>query len=720
MLIPITAIMVWAGHQFETLCLLISAVLALVAIFIPHARTTLTTIISLLLLSLVLTLGIHLISDDFHYRYVWLYSATELSPMLKFTNIWGGEEGTLLFAAALFGLCAIALKRYGNWSVIGQLVFLSFFAFAAFSWNPFLVTPTEAASGRGMNVHLMKIWMTLHPPLIFIAYALLLMPTGAALQMLINGKGDWREITHRYARIGWWMLSVGIGVGMWWAFEDFTFGQVWHWDPVQTSVFVVWALFTAILHGIRYFRPDQLFARSLPLLSLLCAAAVFASMAITRNQWLASSHRYIGDTSAPWLSAMAVALLLLTLAAWIASLKRTIIKPSTNEPIWMIRIAISIFTAMAVIASIALGIALLNAYWATPRPESTKPFLETLLRWSSADEIEAIQQVFSRWDVDNFALNRWLTPLTAIAMLLGGHTFLKLQNRKLGWIITVGIAVLAFAIARWWNPLDNFYQGTGMTSQQTVQNFWWLNILLVCATYLLLTAISWSVRGIVNAKTMQNKIYRLCVGSVHTGAVVALIAIISASVLDSYVQSVFKYPQDFNTAKKLADGYSVEFSLSQVSLGKDGGRQSSDQVFRAISHVALKLNQADAPLDVQNGQVLYRHEQAPVEGDIGPVRQLCQVLDYRYARYVSNPSYILDPFIHHDIWRDTQVWMSPTFLANDLSEDSHSTPVQATVVIRSFPLLSWLWLGLAMILIATLILSIQSWKERARSGGISQ
>lgn len=28
------------------------------------------------------------------------------------------------------------------------------------------------------------------------------------------------------------------------------YGQVWHWDPVQTAVFVLWCLLGAHLHGI--------------------------------------------------------------------------------------------------------------------------------------------------------------------------------------------------------------------------------------------------------------------------------------------------------------------------------------------------------------------------------------------------------------------------------------------------------------------------------------
>ena len=433
-------------------------------------------------------------------------------------------------------------------------------------------------------------------------------------------------------------------------------------------------------------------------------------MAITRNQWLASSHRYIGDTSAPWLVTLALALLVVSIAAWAGSLRWRLKKYQDNEPIWMIRIAMVIFTAIAGVTAIGLSFALYNAYLETPRPDAAKPFFETLARWSSVEELESLKRVFAGWDVDTFAMNRWLAPLMAVSMLLGGHAFLRLQNRKLGWSITVSVALVAVMIALKWNPLDRFYHGSGMTSQQTVNIFFWLNVLLVGAIYLLVSAIGWSFRGVAGA--VNNRVYRACIGCIHGGAVVALIAVITATVLDSYVQSVFIYPEDFKTPKRLPDGYSVMIDLDEASFQADGGRGDSGQAFRAVSSVDLHIDRAGAPLEIVNGKVIYRHDQKPLEGETGPVRQLCQVLDYRYARYVSGPTYIVDPFIHRSIWHDTQLWVSPVFEANSLSAAHVSNPVQATIVIRSYPLLSGLWIGLVATLAAALVLTFQAWRGR--------
>ena len=707
LLVPVTLLVNLAGHRVETAFIALAGGLALLAALVPRKRETLSIWAAVILLSLVSSLGIHLVSDDFFYRYVWLYSAAELTPYFKLSNVWGGEEGTLLFCAALFAVTAVSLNRYGHWASACQLVFTAFFALAALWWNPFEPAADVAISGRGMNIHLMKIWMTLHPPLIFIAYALVLAPAGAALQALITGEGAWREITHRYGRAGWWMLSTGISFGMWWAYEDFTFGQVWHWDPVQTSVFVVWAFCTAALHGIRRYGVGGLFTKSLPLLTLLAGASVFASMAITRNQWLASSHRYIGDTSAPWLVVMALVLLIAGVSAWAWSLRRSSIKYLKGEPIWMIRIAIIAFAAIAVVASIGLGTALISAWLEAPRADSTKPFFETLARWSSAAELDALEQAFARWDVDNFALNRWLAPLVAVSMLIGGHSFLKLRKRLLAWSITAVAALTALALAYLWNPLDWFYHGTGVTSQQTVHIFFWLNILLVCSVYFALAAIVWGIRSFRGGGS--NTVYRVCVGCIHGGAVLALIAVVTATVLDSYAQSVFEYPDDFSTPKRFPDGYTVSLGLGSTSYDADGGREGTVGAFRAVNSVSLEIHGAEGVAATMEGEVMYRNEQAPLPESAGPVRQLCQILDYRYARYVSTPAYIVDPFIHRGLLRDTQLWVSPVYDSSETDGNRRIDPVRATVVIRTFPLMSWLWVGLFVLLTAALVLTIRAW-----------
>ena len=271
-----------------------------------------------------LALVLHLAGDDFDYRYAWLYSAAELPLYLKVANLWGGEEGTLLLMATLLALAACRLVD-GGWSGAGALLLSGAFTLGALIWDPFAATPAAeiGTAPRGMNAHLLSPWMALHPPLLFAAYVLVLAPFGGALQALARGEGFWLRRYGTWLRAAWLILSSGLFAGMWWAYEDFSFGQFWHWDPVQTSVFVVWALITAQLHGLGRYHPRGRFALLLPGLAALNGIAVLLSMAITRSPTLASSHRYVGDSSLPLLLAMAGALTVLTLWALALGLRRS-------------------------------------------------------------------------------------------------------------------------------------------------------------------------------------------------------------------------------------------------------------------------------------------------------------------------------------------------------------------------------------------------------------
>ena len=305
-IVPLAVVASELGATLERTLLGLALAAALAGAASPRHRRRLARGALVLLGAAALALVLHLAGDDFDHRYPWLYSAAELPLYLKVANLWGGEEGTLLLMATLLALAACRLAD-GGWTGAGALLLSGAFTLGALIWDPFAATPAAeiGTAPRGMNAHLLSPWMALHPPLLFAAYVLVLAPFGGALQALARGEGSWLRRYGTWLRAAWLILSSGLFAGMWWAYEDFSFGQFWHWDPVQTSVFVVWALITAQLHGLGRYHPRGRFALLLPGLAALNGIAVLLSMAITRSPMLASSHRYVGDSSLPLLLAMA-------------------------------------------------------------------------------------------------------------------------------------------------------------------------------------------------------------------------------------------------------------------------------------------------------------------------------------------------------------------------------------------------------------------------------
>ncbi len=684
---------------------------------LPRHRPRLVLVVAgLFFIALAALIG-HLLADHFHYRYVWLYSGTGLPWYLKLANVWGGDEGTLLFFASLLAALAVGLRARPGWALPGLLAFTFAFGLAALVWSPFLPTPAARLAElpyRGMNAHLMVVWMALHPPLLFLAYGLLMVPAGAALGALTGAAEDWKPVADRYFRLGWLMLTTGIGAGMWWAFEDFTFGQIWHWDPVQTSVFAAWALATAVLHGLRRYRANSAFARVLPVLSLLTVVAIMISMAVTRSDWLQSSHRYMGDSSQPLFAFLAIAVFTTAVVGWLAALRRSLPRRRRNVLHRWIYLAIVLFCLIAVAALSMLVYALLAAWMQWSRAEDAKPFFEMLLRWSRSDELAALRREFGSWDVDGFRLNRLLAPLGVAVGVVGGHVFLSLVKRRIAWMTSTIVLVLALTTPWWWQPLDHWFAGAGMTSQQTVVMFYWLDALLVAAFYFICAALVWLLAQFRTRMSARRLRFVLPVAAVHIGAMVAVISIVFATVLDSYFQAELTQPGVFGQPHAIAGRFTITVNVDAIRRAEDGGRRDPDAGgFQALARVEVELQSDDSPPTRAEGRVLYRDVRAPPQG-LGAVRELCRILDYRYARYVNDGRRRLDPFIYRGLWRDIQVWIPPAGFSDEQGEIKPA-PADVLVVIRVFPFMSWLWMGLALVVISAFVLTLDAWSQSWRA-----
>jgi cytochrome c-type biogenesis protein CcmF len=708
---PLAAALWAAGPMAERGALALALAAALAGVLMgrrgePGATIVWAALSGALLLAATMSLAAHLLSDDFAYHYVRLYSAESLAWPYKLANLWGGDEGTLLLLALFAAASASHLGRHGGWAGSGALAVAALFALGALLWNPFTQVPPQelaALEGRGMNAHLISIWMLFHPPFVFIAYVLLLAPAGAALEALASGQGAWDGIAGRYVRAGWLVLSGGLALGMWWAYEDFTFGQFWHWDPVQTSIFVVWALATAHLHCLRRFRIGGAFARIHPLLGLLTGIAVLCSLGVARSPALASSHRYVGETSLPVF--LAGAGLLAGLSAWalVRSWRRPVAPGHhSSEYGVLIWISVAAFSAAALIAAGHLVEAYLSAYLGRPRPDTLKPFFETLARWSAPAELAQLRAAFAQWEVDNFALNRWLAPLGSVVFLFAGQALLPLRRHWLRWSITALVALAAALTALLLEPAGRLFDGGGVTSRSTVALFPWLDALAVAAAYLALSALAWMIVAVVR-RHGRPALYRFYtpLGLVHLGAVMAVAAATAALVFDGYAQRIIDYPEDFGAPLRFPGGYAVTVALEGESSAPDGARGGG---FNAIAKVGWSLEREGRVLESRQGHAVYRDDRAPLTGGRNPVRLMCEMLDYRYARFASDTTQMIHPFIHRGLWRDVQIWFPA--VAYDAQAAAPGSPQlaalrrpsQAPVVLKVYPLVTWLWLGLGLVM----------------------
>ncbi|MBL4801847.1 MAG: cytochrome c biogenesis protein CcsA [Emcibacter sp.] len=701
------------------MAIFLSLTLLVGALCLPRKRRLLLWLNFSILIFLTFSLCWHLALDHFNYAYVWLYSAPDLKLYLKFANLWGGEEGTLLFLSLLLSGFCLRLCRYPGWAGPGVILLTLPFVVGLIIWHPFQMTTAEQlahAPYQGMNAHLTKFWMAIHPPLIFVTYLLLLVPVGAAAEALVRGQGPWKEIALRYSRWAWVILSAGLVSGMWWAYEDYFYGQFWHWDPVQTASFVVWCWLTAYLHGLRAYQPLGAYGRSLPFLSILTAAAAVGSMLVTRNGELISSHRYLGQTSLLLLAFISGVLLLTAFGALALSFRHKFQdKSRMTEGRLMIQIAIWGFFSFGLIGCYFLGEAYVRAVLEVPK-DKPPIFFALIANVSSADLVSLLKEQHEKWTVDNFSVNQMLVPIVFVAALFGGHRFLPVNGFKRRVSITILALLLSIALAEVVRPLQIFYDGTGVTSVITRRNFYQLNMLLGAVGYFSLASLLYALPiGVRRGKAKAYFNYIAPVGIIHMGVMVGLFAALCASILDSNSIREVTFPAAYDRPISISKRYSLQISRPVGDYDKGTG-------FQAVTRVKLLLTDGGQILD--QGQTLYQDGRVPLAGDVGPIRQYCEAVDYRFARMSRSGAHMLNPFIYRGWGYDLQVWLPAInyldfddrgkFVAHGGSESiGYNESTEYNIVIKKFPMMIWLWIGLGLSLTAGFYYALFSRKKNA-------
>src|ERR687892_1175380 len=202
------------------------------------------------------------VSGDYSIRYVQRYSDSFQPLFYKITSYWGGLDGSVMFwvfLLSLFGTVAVKVNRERHRELIPYVVAIigaveMFFLFLMIIHNnPFATYLTESpADGRGLNPLLQNFYMAIHPPTMYLGFVGLTIPFAFGMAALISGHLDdsWLRAVRRWTMISWLFLSVGLGLGMIWAYEELGWGGYWGWGPVENAGLLPWFTATAFLHSV--------------------------------------------------------------------------------------------------------------------------------------------------------------------------------------------------------------------------------------------------------------------------------------------------------------------------------------------------------------------------------------------------------------------------------------------------------------------------------------
>jgi hypothetical protein len=93
-------------------------------------------------------------------------------------------------------------------------------------------------------------YMWFHPPLLFLSYACITMTFAASVFMLVKRDFDIEILGYDFAKLGYFLLTVGMLLGYPWALK--AWGPNWWWDPKICSSIMMWAIYSTYLHTRLY------------------------------------------------------------------------------------------------------------------------------------------------------------------------------------------------------------------------------------------------------------------------------------------------------------------------------------------------------------------------------------------------------------------------------------------------------------------------------------
>lgn len=218
---------------------------------------------------------------QYAYHYAWKHSSNALPVYYVASCFWEGQEGSFLvwiFWNALIGLALIRTARVREAGVMTVLAVGQGFLLAmilgvyvgewkigssAFSLlkdvldDPvYQIDPTFVPEdGTGLNPLLQNIWMVIHPPIIFLGFALSLVPFAYAVAGLMQRDyRGWLPKAAIWTGLTVAVMGLGIMMGAYWAYETLNFGGYWNWDPVENAILIPWLVFVGAMHGMVVFK----------------------------------------------------------------------------------------------------------------------------------------------------------------------------------------------------------------------------------------------------------------------------------------------------------------------------------------------------------------------------------------------------------------------------------------------------------------------------------
>lgn len=246
-----------------------------------------------------------LLTSDFSIEYVVQYTSQDLPNIYKFSALWAGNDGSLLFWAWILVILAAIVtasrknKEFVPYASPIMMVVSVFFLFMInFVSQPFVQLPTPPLDGMGMNPMLQNPGMMIHPLTLYFGYVGFTVPFAFAMAALLlkDSGAKWIKLTRKWTLISWLFLTLGNLFGAQWAYVELGWGGYWAWDPVENASLMPWLTGSAFLHSVMVQeRKNMLKIWNMVLIIITFGLTLFGTF-LVRSGVVASVHAF-GDSS---------------------------------------------------------------------------------------------------------------------------------------------------------------------------------------------------------------------------------------------------------------------------------------------------------------------------------------------------------------------------------------------------------------------------------------
>ncbi|MGC8915852.1 MAG: heme lyase CcmF/NrfE family subunit [Thermoanaerobaculum sp.] len=254
-----------------------------------------------------------ILTHDFRLHYVFSYSDLSLPWFYLVSTFWAGQEGSFLLWllwGSVIGIVFIRFARHyeSRALLVYNLTLLSLVALllrqSPFRFLQGLPPGQVPVDGQGLNPLLQNLWMTIHPPIMFLGYAATAVPFALAVAALWSRRYDeWVKASLPWALVTVVTLGAAILLGGYWAYVTLGWGGYWGWDPVENSSLVPWLTSSALVHGLILQKARNRFRKLNFFLAVVSYVLVVYATFLTRSGVLAdfSVHSFVDLGITGWL-----------------------------------------------------------------------------------------------------------------------------------------------------------------------------------------------------------------------------------------------------------------------------------------------------------------------------------------------------------------------------------------------------------------------------------